>query len=135
MNLLDQKVTIFKSVFEVGTPMHITVLQALERIKNGKQIERIALIREGERELKNKLPVVLWSGVFDSRNDDSLTEHSGLIVIDIDHVTTFSTVEEVKSVLCLDQHILAVWISPSGDGIKALVNITFRATQRPLQGP
>ena len=130
MNPLDQKVTIFKSVFEVGAPSHITVLQALERIKNGKQSERITLIREGEKELKTKLPVVLWSGVFDSRNDDSLTEHSGLIVIDIDHVTTFSTVEEVKSVLCLDQHILAVWVSPSGDGIKALVNITFPERHR-----
>jgi hypothetical protein len=130
MNPLDQRVTIFKSVFEVGAPSYITVLQALERIKSGKQSERVTLIREGERELKTKLPVVLWSGVFESRNDDAITEHSRLIVIDIDHVTTFSSVEEVKSVLCLDQHIVAVWVSPSGDGIKALVNITFPERHR-----
>ena len=32
--------------------------------------------------------------------------------------------------MCLDQHIVAVWVSPSGDGIKALVNITFPERHR-----
>jgi hypothetical protein len=130
MSVLDKNVTIFRSVFEKDAPNYITVLQALERIREGKQSERVTLIREGEKELKTKLPVVLWSGEFETRNDDALTEHSGLIVIDIDHVTKFSTVDEVKNALCLDKHIIAVWVSPSGDGIKALVQILYPERHR-----
>jgi hypothetical protein len=124
MNVLENKVTIFRNVFDKDNPMYITVEQALNRIREGRQRETVELVRSGNKEVKTKLPVVLWSGVFTKREDDQLTDHSGLIVIDIDHINKFATVEDVKTLLCFDEYTLAVWESPSGDGIKCLVQIT-----------
>tara|TARA_R110002167_G_scaffold89273_4_gene240846 strand:- start:4420 stop:6117 length:1698 start_codon:yes stop_codon:yes gene_type:complete len=77
-------------------------------------------VREGDKDKKLSLPVVLFSGEFSKRSDDALFEHSGFIVLDFDHVET----ETVKTALSTDEYIYACWISPSGDGIKALVQIT-----------
>jgi len=49
-----------------------------------------------------------------------LFEHSGFIILDFDHVK----VAEVKKALATDEYIHSCWVSPSGDGIKALVKIT-----------
>ena len=69
---------------------------------------------------KKKLPVVCFSGEFSSRKDDALFEHSGVIVLDFDHVD----VAETKQALGTDDYVLACWTSPSGDGVKALVRVT-----------
>lgn len=47
-------------------------------------------------------------------------EHSGFIILDFDHVN----VSEVKKSLATDDYIHSCWVSPSGDGIKALVKVT-----------
>lgn len=122
--VLESKITIFKSVFEKDSPAYITVNQALNRIRDGRQQATIDLIRQGNKEAKTRLPVVLWSGVFRKREDNQLIDHSRLIVIDIDHVSEFSTVDEVKDLLCVDDYVMATWVSPSGDGVKALVQVT-----------
>jgi len=77
-------------------------------------------VRSGNKEAKKKLPVVLFSGEFSSRKDEALFEHSGLVVLDFDHVD----VDKTKQALATDDFVLACWTSPSGDGIKAVVKIT-----------
>ena len=62
----------------------------------------------------------MFSGEFSSREDSGIISHSGLIVVDFDHID----VEAYKNILCTDDHILACWISPSGDGLKALMRIS-----------
>jgi len=74
----------------------------------------------GNKALKNELPVVCFSGEFSSREDSALRDHNGLLVLDFDHVN----VDETKTKLAMDEHILACWESPSGDGVKALMRIT-----------
>ena len=106
---------------------------ALQRIKEGKSLSTIEKLRSGDKDQKKKLPIVLWSGVFTERKDGALHDHSGLIVIDFDHVNT----EELKPTISTDEFVLACWISPSGDGLKAIIPITnperhrdhFRALQ------
>ena len=93
---------------------------ALQRIQEGKSKSLIKRIRSGDKSKKKELPIVCFSGEFSSRNDDALFEHSGFIVLDFDHVN----VKEVKKALATDQYIYSCWVSPSGDGIKALVKIT-----------
>ncbi len=90
------------------------------RIQQGKSKDLIAEIREGDKEKKKKLPIVCFSGEFSKRVDDALFEHSGFIVLDFDHVD----VETTKSALATDDYIHSCWVSPSGDGIKALVQVT-----------
>tara|TARA_R110000772_G_scaffold92111_1_gene188762 strand:+ start:2961 stop:4730 length:1770 start_codon:yes stop_codon:yes gene_type:complete len=66
------------------------------------------------------LPAVLFSGEFSSRSDDKISEHSGLIVLDFDHVE----VEPTKKALAIDDYVYACWVSPSANGIKALVRVS-----------
>jgi replicative DNA helicase len=72
-----------------------------------------------DKDAKRELPVVMYSGKFNGRKDEDLTEHSGVIVLDFDHID----VAHSKNALGTDDYILACWVSPSGDGLKALVKI------------
>ena len=114
------QVTIFKNVFEKENPHHIPLASALERIQSGRSSTTISEVRDGNSEKKKRLPVVCFSGEFSSRRDDALFEHSGFIVLDFDHVD----VEKTKKSLATDDFIHSCWVSPSGNGIKALVHIT-----------
>ncbi len=114
------QVTIFKDVFDKTTPHHIPLQLALERIRDGKSSTLVADVRTGDKEKKKALPVVCFSGEFSSRADDALFEHSGFIVLDFDHVD----VDATKKALATDDFIHSCWTSPSGEGVKALVQIT-----------
>jgi hypothetical protein len=79
-----------------------------------------------DKEAKKDLPVVCFSGQFDSRRDDALVSHNGLIVLDFDHID----VDVSKSILATDDYVYACWVSPSGDGLKALVRISTPSKHR-----
>lgn len=120
----DKRVTIYPTIFR-PQEAHITTLDTvLTRIKTGKpgSLEKVTLVRAGDKSIKQELPAVCFSGVFEKgkRTDDSLLYHSGLIVLDFDHVD----VGRAKSALAGDKYIMACWESPSGDGVKALVEVT-----------
>ena len=114
------KVTIFRNVFAKTEPNLIHVSTALKRIREGNSQSTIALIREGDKELKKKLPVGLFSGSFSERKDDAIQEHSGFVILDFDHIDASSS----KKMLGGDPYVYSCWTSPSGDGLKALVRIT-----------
>jgi len=114
------KVTIFKDVFDKENPHHLHLSTALQRIQSGKSSTKIESVRSGNKDKKKELPVVCFSGEFLSRNDEALFEHSGLIVLDFDHVD----VESTKKSLATDEYVYSCWTSPSGNGVKALVKIT-----------
>ena len=121
------QVTLFKNVKETSSPVHIDLSIALERIKTGaRQRHTILQIREGKKDLKKNLPIVLWSGVFSERRDESIKKHSGLIVLDFDHIE----VEGSKNILATDEYVYACWISPSGEGLKALVKVNSPSDHR-----
>ena len=114
------KVTIFKNVFDKTQPHYLPLPKALERIQSGRSSTIVDKVREGNKEKKLELPVVCFSGEFASRSDEALFEHSGFIVLDFDHVDVDST----KKALGTDDFIYSCWTSPSGNGVKALVQIT-----------
>ena len=120
-----KEVTIYQNIYQKDQPFHKDISVALQRIQQGKSKELIEEIRktdDGKKksELKNQLPCVLWSGVFTIRKDNGLVDHSGFICLDFDHID----IEKNKGVIATDQHVYACWVSPSGDGIKALVPVT-----------
>lgn len=110
----------FETIFRTATPYHITLEKALSRIQDGTSKEIIEAVRGGAKDKKTDLPVVLYSGEFTAREDDKMISHSGLIVLDFDHID----VDAYRAILSTDDHIRACWISPSGDGLKALVSIS-----------
>ena len=109
-----------KRLRQDNTTHHIPLQQALERIQNGKSSTLVSEVRDGDKEKKKELPVVCFSGEFSSRSDDALFEHSGLVVLDFDHVD----VDATKTSLATDDFIHSCWTSPSGNGVKAIVRIT-----------
>lgn len=90
------------------------------RIQQGHSKKLIREVRKGHKEKKIKLPVICFSGEFSSRTDEGLFEHSEFIILDFDHVDVKTT----KTALATDDFIYSCWVSPSGDGIKALVRLT-----------
>ena len=123
--MLNSKITIFKNILELD-PNYITVSQALDRIKNGKSKQKVIAIRQSKskdetQKLKKDLPSVCFSGVFPKgRKDAEIQEHSGFMVLDFDDV---ENVYEYKTKLFELDYVFATWVSPSGNGVKALVRI------------
>lgn len=131
MTTTHGKVSIYKDFNDLQGHT-ITVLGALERIRNGKSKELVEKAREAKTkkeadELKKKLPAVCFSGLFNKRKDSELVEHSGYIVLDFDNVTNIA---QKRNELCAISYITAVWVSPSGKGLKALVQIEWKTMHK-----
>jgi len=127
MNTKEINVTIYPKVYGKQDPTHITLHTALERVRTGaKNIDLIGKLRSGDKSQKKELPIVCFSGTFKERSDESMIDHSSFIVIDFDHVD----VEHVKALLCMDSYVYSCWVSPSGDGLKALIRISHPERHR-----
>ncbi len=104
----------------------VSIGEWLDSIKKGKQKELIEKIRSTspgkERDaLKKQLPAVTVSGTFDGQRKATLIKlHSGLLCIDFDKV---ENLEEKLVAIKNDPYCVAVFLSPSGNGIKAIVPI------------
>lgn len=121
-----KNITIFANIFS-KEPHYIDVQTALARIKTGeKSAERVLEIRKQiDRDranvLKQNLPSVCFSGKFTGeRKDATIIEHSGLMCLDFDKIENLS---EKKDELSKSKFCFAVWVSPSGNGLKMLVKI------------
>lgn len=66
-----------------------------------------------------------FSGTFSYRNDKCLLQHSQLMCLDFDHVGRTHLIEQCKEQLAADPCLATrlVFTSPSGDGIKWVVEI------------
>lgn len=71
---------------------------------------------------------VCFSGRFTARRDDALVCHSGLICLDFDHLGT--RLGELRQALPLDPYFETelLFTSPSGDGLKWVVEIDVNRT-------
>ena len=126
-----KKVSIYNNIRNIDEGHNITVEKALDRIKTGSSKKTIEDIRhyllEGDQAAAKKLktfslPYVCFSGTFSKRDDKSIIEHSGLAVLDFDHMPD-KIIEECKNYLKGCNFVYAVWVSPSGNGLKVLVRI------------
>jgi hypothetical protein len=87
--------------------------------------------------LKKELPAVLWSGTFTQRANDRLVQHSGLVCADLDNLNR--ELGDVREKLKQSPHLWALFLSPSGDGLKAVFRVpadvskhigSFRAVEK-----
>ncbi len=122
------KITLFKNIRETKTPMHVDVSRVLKRIREGKSIELLKLIRneknkEKRQELKKGLPSICFSGMFRERAVNKLLSHSGLICLDFDNFEDITVLNEWKEQFKADKFTFACFVSPSGYGLKVLVKI------------
>jgi|TARA_B110000858_G_scaffold197875_1_gene261279 hypothetical protein len=122
------QVTIFRNIRDTSTPFFRDLDSILERIKEGKSKDLIKQIRsekdkEIRQEVKKNLPAICFSGTFNKRNDESLIEHSGFICLDFDGYKKKKDMLSEKEKLCKDKYVYSVFISPSGNGLKAIIKI------------
>lgn len=130
---MDSNNTVSISIFKSATdpkPFDAILYQsALERISNGFYQKEVEAIR-GETDkkkrnvLKKKLPCVTWSGDFVYRNTtpENLKQYSGIICHDVDELAP-GQVAHLKTELSKDPNVYAVFVSPSGNGLKVLFKV------------
>jgi hypothetical protein len=122
------KVTLFKNVHSTETAYFRPVEMVLARIKDGNSQGLVESIRESEEksernEYKKQLPAICFSGKFNTRADNAMAEHSGLICLDFDDFESNDDMLAYKEELRDDPFVYSVFISPSGNGLKVLVKI------------
>jgi putative DNA primase/helicase len=77
--------------------------------------------KEAVAENKKKLPGVLWSGQFRSRKGTDLQQHSGLLCADLDELG--ERLPEIQTKLVNSPHLWALFVSPTGDGLKCVFRV------------
>lgn len=117
----DTLISIFKDLYKsTDVPYIVTLEKSLNRIKIGKSKETCEAVRNGNSKIKSSLPSILFSGEFSERKKLGLKKHSGLMVVDFDKVENPTT---FKNELKTNEHFVALFISPSGNGVKGLIKI------------
>lgn len=125
--ILETMITMFPGgIHNTDRPEMVTLEYALNHIREGVEFEpRIRQLRAEtdkakRQEIKKGLSYFLFSGIFKKRNAKSLEEHSGVMVLDFDNLQDITS---TRLQLQSDPYTLALFRSPSGDGLKLLVRI------------
>lgn len=122
--MAEQLITIYQHFDPKSPRYYITLEHAIQRIREGRSRKLIDRIRlTGNPELKKQLSCLLFSGQFTYRNRDSLVAHSGLICLDFDKFPDLDTLQAYRDSLQDDQYTCALFLSPSGTGLKVIVRI------------
>lgn len=107
------------------------MFEALNSIRTQVYEKQVANIRELSakgnivscRAKKKQLPAFVFSGIlFDTRYKFDISGYTSLLIIDIDKI---DDIEATISILKSDIHIVSVWRSPSGKGLKALLYLEY----------
>lgn len=127
MKYLDKTISIYRNVTDnTGTTTTLRTFLLSDKYKA--EIEHLRTItdKQERNELKKQLPCITISGVFEPiRASENLTEHSGLICIDIDaqdnrHIHNFANLKGQISKL---NEVLYCGLSASGNGYFVIIPI------------
>ncbi|NOU62288.1 BT4734/BF3469 family protein [Marinifilum caeruleilacunae] len=142
------KFTFFKSPISNTVPYKdITILDAYNLIRGEycnsitNALRQMADKAKAKKFKASRFDYACFSGTFCKRGEKHLKQHSGLMVIDFDHL---QDAERVKRTLLADNMLETelLFRSPSGDGLKWVINTTvpvvphgiyFEGLQRYLQ--
>jgi hypothetical protein len=145
-NLYEMKVNIYRKIDETRNVWSIDFFEVLNIIRTGdlellgmngricslgELIQKIRneVPHERLQEYKNSLlPPVCYNGVFDSEGE--LIQYNDITAIDIDHIGGRARLEEMRQKLIADPHSLAIFETPSGDGLKVIVRHDNRDPER-----
>lgn len=130
------KVSIYPHIREVENGAEVELVDVFHHIKNGFWEQEVNILRKmvldgkPEKEIetyKNGLPYFTGSGTFSKRNLAGLIEHSGKLVVDFDKVEETMTMEKARGLLLNDQYTEYLFLSCTGRGFAAIVNINPKA--------
>jgi P4 family phage/plasmid primase-like protien len=124
------RISFFQIVFDKMPSSDVNAAWIVTRaIRGGTWRKQIEAIRQAKRnghaqlaeELKKRLPAVTPSGRFGRRAKDCLIEHSGLMPADLDNLG--EKLPLVRKQLEGSPYLFALFLSPSGYGLKAWVKV------------
>lgn len=108
----------------------ITLAMMLEFIQDGMYKHLTDKIRgtkneDTQQQLKvDTLPYVNIAGVFETRGNETILRHSGLLCLDLDHLTAaWTTTDELKEKFKNDEYVYAAFVSPRNDGLKIILRV------------
>ncbi|MFZ4107253.1 DUF3987 domain-containing protein [Flavobacterium sp.] len=114
---------------------HKSIIVITKDIKEGKYKEQVEAIRkliaEGQEteadKLKKQLLAFTPSGTFENgRKAELLSQYSEYVILDLDDLNPVQ-LEEAKKIVALAPYTFAVFISPSGNGLKIIVAVNSKA--------
>jgi len=124
------KISIFRSLYATEQPYEMDISEVFDMIKNPtveqkRQIDYLRSIYPSKEydEKKLNLMSIQFNGVFTSRRESGLKQHSGLMVIDLDKMPDESEYQKTWQLLIECPFVYLMFRSPSGLGIKAAVKI------------
>ncbi len=105
--------------------------KVLRNIKKGLWKEQIQALRKMDKgdysDNKRYLSCVTFSGTFlPTRHDAHIQQYNQILCLDIDKITA-EVLSDLQDALTLDRHVLAMFVSPSGVGLKVLVRVDSEA--------
>lgn len=125
---LKARFSMFKNCLATTPAGETTLEQLAADIQGGKWRPVVEPLRgmtaEEYSQNKRNLPAVAFGGTFARRKKDALVKPSGLVVLDIDHITP-AELPEAKAKMTADPHTAICFVSPSGNGLKAVVVAEF----------
>ena len=118
-------ITVFAHIKDVENPFYKEIDDVLNDIKNGTNkgfIEKIRLETDKDKRnaLKQKLKSICFSGEFSYRSAKNCIKHSGYVCLDFDDVDEPIV---LRDSLEDNEYIYSAFISPSGNGVKAIVRV------------
>lgn len=138
-SIYQKEITFFPFVWRPNRPMGADIDRFLEIVRTGKYnikkndkesrllTDVVAEIRGlADHEAQNKikkdwLPAACINGTFKYKDDNGIDTYSSFLALDYDGFKTPQEMEEAKEALKAHQFVYAIFESPSGKGIKALV--------------
>ncbi len=107
--------------------MTVTLEQVFNLISENADIERMTQAVRAASDLRaakaTMLPYITPCGVFSYRKASALVKQSGLVPLDIDHLSSLEEAELLRDELFNDPYLLPMltFVSPSGRGVKAFI--------------
>jgi KaiC/GvpD/RAD55 family RecA-like ATPase len=106
--------------------VNVQAPELMQAILMGKWQQDVEYLRSLDEKIykteKTKLYACTWSGTFTERIDKGLELYSGLVCLDIDNLNP-SSIDHMKSSLSQDEYVKYAFTSPSGKGIKIVVQV------------
>lgn len=132
---LDRKISAYRNMKDlIGVEIPLRTFLFSEKNKEAVELIRATKDEEEQTKLKEKLPCVTISGVFDApRSDEALKQHSGLLCLDIDRKDNKELDgkwEELKHDLAWLPYIFYCGLSVRGNGLFAIVPIANTSKHR-----
>ena len=129
--ILDTRISFF--IGKSHPEREVSVREVLRTIGDETYARRInelrSLLEIGDndkyKEQKKFLPAVTFSGIFkEKRAVETCKCYTHLMVFDIDHCPS-NKMNVMAETLRNDMHVIAFWISPSGEGYKGLIRLEY----------